>query len=234
MVTGGIDVESGFDEDQLDEHGVREPQIYDPYRNRWRTVNEPSPIGSEHGSKHAARNYHSVALLMPDGRVWSAGSSINHKDGVDNANLDIDLFAPWYHGNPDRPEITDAPSWAATHETFEVRSTFADEIERVVLVRCGSCTHAFNSDHRLIELEFKQDGDDLLKVKMPANNFIMPPGPYMIFSIRERAGTPGNLGLPSFGTDIHIRPCVEYGQPCTSSAQCCNDVPCINGRCRYP
>jgi hypothetical protein len=200
LVTGGIDVHAGPNDPEPDAQGVREPEIYNPVLNKWRTVNEPSPTGM---SPNGARNYHSVALLMPDGRVWSAGSSINHASGVENANLDIDLFEPWYHGNPGRPEITSAPSWSMPQETLEIHSTFAEHIDRVVFVRCGSCTHAFNPDQRLIELEFEHSGGDELQVKIPPNNFIGPPGPYFIFTIRAWPGTPG---LPSFGTEIFLRP----------------------------
>jgi hypothetical protein len=28
--------------------------------------------------------------------------------------------------------------------------------------------------------------------------------------------------------------CAEYGQSCTTSADCCSSVPCIDFRCRYP
>jgi hypothetical protein len=31
-----------------------------------------------------------------------------------------------------------------------------------------------------------------------------------------------------------VQGCVGYAQPCTSGAECCNDVPCIGGLCRYP
>ncbi len=203
LVTSGIDV--GPDEDELDVHGVRDPEIYNSVLNEWRTLNEPSPAGM---SPHGARNYHSVALLMPDGRVWSAGSSINHASGVENANLDIDLYEPWYHGNPGRPEITNAPSWVKPGEMIEVRTTFAEDIDRVVFVRCGSCTHAFNSDQRLIEFEFEHTGGDQLQVTMPRTNSIMPPGPYLIFTIRAWPGTPG---LASFGADIQVRPAEQNG-----------------------
>jgi hypothetical protein len=204
LVTGGINAGPGG-EDDLDAIGVRQPEIYNTVLDEWRTVDEPSPPGGPHGSPNGARNYHSVALLMPDGRVWSAGSSMNHKHGVQNANLDIDLFAPWYHGNPNRPEITAAPSWTKPQESIVIRSTFAEHIDRVVFVRCGSCTHAFNPDQRLVELEFEHSGSfgDVLLVKMPPNNFILPPGPYLFFTIRAWPGTPG---LPSFGTDIFVQP----------------------------
>ncbi len=31
-----------------------------------------------------------------------------------------------------------------------------------------------------------------------------------------------------------VQGCTEYGQFCTSGAECCNAVPCTAGRCRYP
>jgi hypothetical protein len=114
---------------------------------------------------------------MPDGRVWTAGSSQNSEGGIAHRNLDIEIFEPWYYGNPDRPYVTDAPSLARPGETIEVTSTFANEIERVVVVRCGSCTHAFNPDQRLIELKCWYTTGDKLRVEMPANAFICPSGP---------------------------------------------------------
>jgi hypothetical protein len=84
-----------------------------------------------------------------------------------------------------------------------VKSTFANEIERVVLLRCGTCTHAFHPDQRMVELRFTNPIDDNLLVVMPPNNNIVPPGPYLIFTIRRKMGT---LGLPSSGTDIYIVP----------------------------
>jgi hypothetical protein len=192
VLTGGINVDRGIA--TVDARGVKEPEIYDPYANTWSLVNEPEP---------AVRNYHSVALLMPDGRVWSAGSDIDADRGLAARNLDIAIFAPWYHGDPGRPYITAAPSLAYPGETIFLRSTYAAEIERVVLVRCGSSTHAFNPDQRLVELRFQHPGGDVLWAEMPPNNFIVPPGPYLIYTIRRK---PGTLGLPSSGTDIYIVP----------------------------
>jgi hypothetical protein len=198
LVTGGIDIEDA--NNALDEDAVREPELYDPYNDQWTLLNDPAPLGLH---DYGARNYHSVALLMPDGRVWVAGSSVNHEPGLENANLDIDVYAPWYHDDPERPHVTAAPSLAQPGETIYVRSTHADEIERIVLVRCGSCTHAFNSDQRLIELRFNHVTADVFFVTMPPNNTVMPPGPYYIFTIRHKDGT---LGLPSDGADIYIVP----------------------------
>ena len=43
-------------------------EIYDPKRDLWTTTDSPAQV---------IRTYHSVALLMPDGRVWTAGSNKN-------------------------------------------------------------------------------------------------------------------------------------------------------------
>ena len=193
LVTGGIDA-GALDLTTPDARGVREPEIYDPYADKWSVPKEPA---SE------VRNYHSVALLMPDGRVWTAGSDHNAGGGLGARNLNTEIFAPWYYGDPDRPYIKAAPSLAYPNETIYVESTHAKEIERVVLLRCGSCTHAFNPDQRLLELEFKHPTGDALLVKLPPDNFILPPGPYFIYTIRRKSGT---LGLPSYGTDIYIVP----------------------------
>lgn len=49
----------------IDQYKILEPEVYNPQTNTWRTL-PPA---------HVPRNYHSVALLMPDGRVWTAGSN---------------------------------------------------------------------------------------------------------------------------------------------------------------
>jgi hypothetical protein len=63
------------------------------------------------------------------------------------------------------------------------------------------------------------------------------------------AGVPDSGGSPDSGSSsggvdsgsssggIDAAPeasCALYGQLCTVSADCCNGVPCTNGRCQYP
>jgi hypothetical protein len=210
FVCGGID--AGLGDPTPDNRAVMMPEIYNPYTNSWTVTGEPAS---------SPRNYHSVALLMPDGRVWTAGSDRNGGRGAgpppsnnppgnpDVRNLDIEIYEPWYVGDPGRPYITAAPSLAYPSTTILVKSTYAREIERVVLVRCGTSTHSFNPDQRMIELQFTNPVDDDLLVIMPPNNNIVPPGPYFIFTIRRKFGT---LGLPSSGTDIYIVPEKPDGQ----------------------
>jgi hypothetical protein len=202
FVCGGIDVDQDtFDllnsrgaPGSPDSRAVLDPEMYDPFSNTWTWLKDPATT---------PRNYHTVALLMPDGRVWVAGSDKDASPGMAARILDIDIYAPWYHGNPGRPFVTAAPSLAYPGESVVVKSTFADEIFRVVLIRCGSCTHAFNPDQRYLSLSFRHIVDDVLLVQMPPNNNVMPPGPYMIFTVRRDKNP---LGLPSYGANIYVVP----------------------------
>lgn len=45
-------------------------------------------------------------------------------------------------------------------------------------------------------------------------------------------GTPATGGAQATGGAAPV--CSEYGQSCTTTADCCNDVTCTNGRCVYP
>jgi hypothetical protein len=48
-------------------------------------------------------------------------------------------------------------------------------------------------------------------------------------------GTPGVDGGSPGTLDGGAPPvCAEYGQLCTTRADCCNDIPCYNGRCIEP
>ena len=56
-------------------------------------------------------------------------------------------------------------------------------------MRCGSCTHAFNSDQRYVSLKFDYKGGDELRVTAAPNGNITPPGVYFLYTI-NRAGLP--------------------------------------------
>lgn len=64
-------------------------------------------------------------------------------------------------------------------------------VKRVALVRCGSVTHAFDSDQRYVALQINQfteiiqGNDSILEVTLtsPAGQGIAPPGMYMLWVI---------------------------------------------------
>ena len=135
---------------------MRAPESYDPATGAWRVLPE-SPI---------VRGYHSTAILMPDGAVWVAGSNFNAASGIGNRELRIEIFEPWYFCGR-RPSITDAAPAARHGEDVEIRTPDAADIKRVVLVRCGSVTHNFNSDQRHVTLEFKRGAGDVILARIP-------------------------------------------------------------------
>jgi|GEM_PF-2240518 len=188
FICGGVSADNNADTSR-----VLEAELYNPATNTWTTL----PAAA------ATRNYHSVALLMPDGRVWTAGGNVNAQQsfpapGVDNRELRIEIFEPWYHGRTDRPHITALPDTIHSMQDFLVRSGAGETISQVVLIRAGSCTHAFDPDQRYVELAFTRRGGNRLNVKAPPNNNIAPPGNYLLFLINSAS-------IPSEGKFINLR-----------------------------
>jgi Domain of unknown function (DUF1929) len=122
------------------------------------------------------RGYHNVALLMPDGRVWIAGSTWSDWHQSEKR---MEVYTPPYIV-PGRVEIEAAPPSVGYGAQFRVRLSSTTTISRVVLIRCGSVTHAFDADQRYIVCQFGQE-DDRLFVTAPEGPGIAPPGNYLLF-----------------------------------------------------
>jgi len=191
LPTGDVFVSGGVSGADLQDHpDVRTAEIYHPEEDRWEAAEEAT----------VTRNYHSVALLMPDGRVWTAGSNHNHEPsrapafplpGKDTRELRMEIFEPWYIGLP-RPSITSmAP--LGFGQPFEIFTSSASSVNRVALVRCGSMTHAFDSDQRYIEADFIVTGDDRLLATAPRHSWLAPPGSYLVFVLNRGVPSPGQF-----------------------------------------
>jgi hypothetical protein len=193
MLCGGVSgVPSGNRIDERDSTAVLNGELYDPgidwatdtygaAQEGWTTVE----------AARVVRNYHSVALLTPDGRVWTAGSN---KDGGQTdpddvgatAEFRIEAYKPIYDGDPGRPIIEEAPNSIRWGRQFTLRSPQAASIERVAVMRCGSVTHAFDGDQRYVGLPFDRLGGSRLRVTAPPDGNIAPPGAYMLWIIDDR------------------------------------------------
>jgi hypothetical protein len=204
FVCGGITPDFNADPSGwfLDRNHVLNPEIYDPERDTW----VPSAKWQGVPAAQVPRQYHSVALLMPDGRIWTAGSSKDHghsfpnyPDRVANSHAEfrIEIFEPWYFGQS-RPQITSSPETLGSGSDFDLGCPQAGSIARVALVRCGSATHAFNSDQRYVELQFHRATGNNLVIQMPPNSNITPPGYYLLFVL-------DNNNVPSVGRFVNIR-----------------------------
>ena len=134
------------------------------------------------------RGYHSVALLMPDGRVLSAGGDINSHNA--------ELFSPPYLFKGSRPIVTAAPSNITYGQSFVVETPDAASISAVTLVRLSTVTHAFNMNQRFVRLAFSA-GADRLTVTPPSVGEVAPPGHYMLFLLN-------GAGVPSIAPIVRL------------------------------
>lgn len=119
---------------------VMEPEIFDPVTESW-TTDVPMQV---------PRLYHSTALLLPDGRVWVAGT-----DGETR----MEVYTPDYLLRGVRPVITDAPASLAYGEGFSVSLLEPTDIANVCFIRLSAVTHAFNMGQLHVALDFSPSDD---------------------------------------------------------------------------
>jgi hypothetical protein len=159
------------------------------------------------------RIYHSTALLLPDGRVWTAGGggcglcqkelgdySVSH---YDVNRLSAELYYPPYLFNPDgslapRPTIVNAPQTIAYSSTFALETAQPNPtIAKVTLNKLGATTHAFNMGQHFLPLSFTRNGSNRLSVSAPASPNLAPPGYYLLFVIDTN-------GVPSVAKVVKV------------------------------
>lgn len=174
----------------------RQAEIYDPATNTWRVV----------ASATVARMYHSVALLLPDGRVVTAGNNpskgqhVEWNNDPDHEELRLEFYSPPYLFRGSRPVIAAAPPEWRYGQTVQVQSPQSQSIKWANLIKSGVTTHSFDTGQRLVDLPIDAThGADSLSVHVPNNPNIAPPGWYMLFLTAQ-------TGVPSEATWIHLQP----------------------------
>jgi hypothetical protein len=148
--------------------------VYDPAANAWTSV-AADPIG---------RNYHSTAVLLPDGRVAVFGS--NPGDGT--FELRISMYEPTYLFKTARPTISGVPAQAGYGTQFSFNVNSASTIRWAQLIRPMSVTHQMDSNMRLVDLPVVVTGG-VATVSVTANRNLLPPGPYML-NVTDSNGIP--------------------------------------------
>jgi hypothetical protein len=159
---------------------VLSAEVWDPVSNTWGTM----------AAAAEPRMYHSIALLLPDGRVLSAGGQ-----GVTTAQIYSPPYLQW---GIEQPTITSMPTsaviWGTTINVTYTPSTAV--ISSVVFLRPGSVTHGFDQNQRYVPANFT-GGSGSLTVTVPPQRNLAPPGYYMLFLVT-------NAGVPSRAQFIQI------------------------------
>ncbi len=162
---------------------VLRAELYDPGTNATRPVADPL----------VGRNYHSGALLLPDGRVMTFGSDSLFGDRANTKagtfQQEIDLYTPPYGFREDRPAFKDTePRTVKLGERTTYRTSDPKAISRARLIRPGSFTHVTNVEQRSIALDLAKSADGVT-VTVPKDPSLVPPGWYMLNLVDDK-GTP--------------------------------------------
>jgi galactose oxidase len=185
LVVGGQQHPQGF----TDTGAVLSPELWDPTTGDF-TIMAPEVV---------PRTYHSVAVLLPDGRVFSGGGGLcgtcatNHPSGQ--------IFTPPYLLNLDgtakaRPNIVSAPATAALGSAITVTTNATTPI--FALVRTTAVTHTVNNDQRRIPLTPATTNGTSYTLNIPADAGAALPGYYLLYAL-DAQGTPSAAKIIKIG-----------------------------------
>ncbi|MDX2005374.1 MAG: galactose oxidase-like domain-containing protein [Meiothermus sp.] len=170
-------------------------ELYNPRTNSWTTMASASQV----------REYHSVALLLPDATVWTAGGGGCGNCGGGLNKLNYEIFYPPYLFRKDgsgelaaRPAISGLPATVGYNSSFTLNTPNASSIQSVTLVAPGSSTHAFNYSQRFMTLPITGRNASSLTVGTPSSPNLAPPGFYMVFVINSD-------GVPSVARFMRVQ-----------------------------
>ena len=189
-----------------DEGTVLAPEIWYPETGTWHEMADMA----------VPRNYHSIALLLPDGRVLSAGGGLcgsctaNHQDGQ--------VFSPPYLFNADgsdasRPAISLAPDTLWHGQAFTVHASAG--IQKFSLIKMSSTTHGLNTDLRYLSVPFTAVATGQYRLTTHANPNVLTPGYYMLFAV-DAQGVPSEAKVLQVGAAQQLN--VALGKPASQSS----------------
>lgn len=197
LVTGGQRRSLVF----TDTDGILQTELFNPATKTWSIL----------ASQAVPRNYHSVSILLPDGRVfvgggglcWTAGgvgaSTVNCNKLVDHA--DGQTFSPPYLFNADgsnaaRPTISGLGA-STVRVGGQLKITTSTANPKFVLVRIGTVTHSVNTDQRRVPLTSVTRSGSQYTATLPDDSGILIPGHYYLFAINA-------AGVPSIAQTVKI------------------------------
>ena len=137
-------------------NGVYTAEQWNPATGQWRML----------ASMQVTRQYHSTALLLPDGRVLSSGGGIcGDCDASGYLAKNAEVFSPPYLFKNDGSGLAGSPApdhlgagTVSYNAPFSITTPSAGSISKVALVRLGAVTHSVNMEQRYVPLGFTGSG----------------------------------------------------------------------------
>ena len=167
-------------------------ELYDPRTKTWR-------VGP---AERRFRTYHSVALLLPDGSVLSAGDDVHEDQVRPNATWigSAEIYRPPYLFKGARPTIAAAPAAVTEAQSFAVSTPDAASIDHAVLMAPSATTHGADMTQRSVPLRITgRAAGQGITLAGPASPNVAPPGYYMLFLVNAR-------GVPSVASWVRVLP----------------------------
>ncbi|MFN8077514.1 MAG: galactose oxidase-like domain-containing protein [Kineosporiaceae bacterium] len=164
---------------------------YDPATDTWTKL----------ASQAMRRAYHSTALLLPDGRVLSAGDT-----GPGGGGTRLEVFSPPYLFAGPRPVIASTSATQLGYGdalTVTLDRAAGPAASRAVLISPSAVTHSDDMSSRFVELAVTRASDASLTLAMPASAVAAQPGWAMLFVLDAS-------GVPSTASWVHLGP-MSYG-----------------------
>ena len=174
--------------------GTQTAELWNPATTAWRSLANPS----------RPRMYHSVSMLMPDGRVLSAGGG---RLAPAPDQLNMQMYSPPYLFKGARPTISSLPATMRYDSTVDLVSPQAADITKVSLVSLASVTHTADWNQHFVDLSFTRTGDTLT-VNTPNSANLAPPNYYMVFAVNSN-GVPSMAKVVKLGTPDTTAPVVS-------------------------
>ncbi len=183
MPDGNIFINGGHSYNDL-EFSVLTPEIYNPF----------TQTTKEMDVAHFRRNYHATSLLLPDGRILTAGGDV----------WNAEIFYPPYLFAKDvnnktvlakRPQIVDLKKNIKRGENIDIEVN--GNISKVTLISTGSTTHAQGSESKFRNIDFTKVSADKIQIKLDDNSNNIQNGNYLLFVLNSK-------GTPSEGKIIFI------------------------------
>lgn len=170
---GRVLIVAGHDMDG--DTGVLRAQYVDP-ANGFSVTNGETAMAQ-------VRGYHSVTLLLPDGRVLvGGGRDVATGESVEKPSFQY--YSPDYMSKP-RPGIVGVATQIGYRQTFPI-VTAGPAPKEAMLVALGSMTHSFDANQRVVQLPVGAvvpgaNGTRVMVASGPADAWVAPPGHYMLF-----------------------------------------------------